>query len=117
MKRIVVTVTVPDETDVDDVAYSLFPNQGADVTAWEWLDFFADVADGLVNAERDGTVDDSGDAPSYGGEQVYGGERGPEFHVIAAALRLPVACRCEPHVPSPYGDWCSACFCRPLVSS
>lgn len=53
MKRMVVTVSVPDE--MDDLTLARLVNQSvgpdADATAWEWPLFWVDVAEGVVSVE------------------------------------------------------------------
>lgn len=57
-KRVVVTVTAPDQSDVHALADILNEviGAGADATVWEWNDFWADVANGKVGPHGDPTT-------------------------------------------------------------
>lgn len=51
----VITVTVPDEWDSNDLVDAL-GRPFNDATVWEWPDFWADVTDGVVSLAADTTA-------------------------------------------------------------
>lgn len=55
-KRMMIAVTVPDDTEVDGLVCEIPSRLGLDPTVWEWSDFWLDVADGVVDATADRTV-------------------------------------------------------------
>lgn len=61
-KRFIITMTVPDGADTQQLAEDLDSTfadvEGAptDATVWEWDDFWADYSDGVVTPADDSTV-------------------------------------------------------------
>lgn len=51
-KRVIVTVNVPEDADLWDLATQLACALPADdPTVWEWPDFWADLAEGLIGPD------------------------------------------------------------------
>lgn len=61
MKRMVVAVTVADDTADADLALEVACHLGseADPTAWEWDNFWTDYSEGVVGPEGDSTTKDT----------------------------------------------------------
>ncbi len=65
-KRIVVTMTVDDDTDVTELPLVIDGHFGsdADASVWEWADFWADVVDRVVTPDNDTTERHWGESPT-----------------------------------------------------
>lgn len=57
MKRVLVALSVPDDTEPGDFATELECYRGdADPTVWEWADFWSAYAEGSVTPAGDSTM-------------------------------------------------------------
>lgn len=58
MKRMAITLTVPDDTTPADLADAI-RGIGTDPTVWNWGEFWADVRDGVLGPNGDSTREDT----------------------------------------------------------
>lgn len=59
-RRVVITVTVQDDADLDVNAIAdILPWPLSDPNVWEWDDFWLDAKDGVVGPDGDKTAEES----------------------------------------------------------